>query len=189
VDKAYSSGQGLAFFTDPRNQFLVDKVFGKGYANQIKQVAKISDNVAKLNIGNIPDVALKYELDAFGAYAKELGLPGLDLPTVTSNFRDRISSTTQKFVRLISKVNTARVNEATRKQIQELLLDPDGLAKFNKVASSTNLDFNNPVSLRKITDAFAERVPLYAYQASKTLDDEQTTENELPQDFIGGEFY
>ena len=189
VDKAYTSGQGLAFFTNPRNQFLVDKVFGKGYANQVKQVSKISDNIAKLDVKNIPVVVTTQDLDAFGAYAKELGFPGLDLPYVASNFRDRISSTTQKAIRLLSKVNTARVNDATRKQIQDLLVDPDGLAKFNKVASSTNLDFNNPISLRKITDAFAERVPLYAYQAGKTLDDEPTPEEQLPQDFIGGEFY
>lgn len=189
VDKAYTSGNGLAFFTDPRNQFLVDKVFGKGYANQIKQVSKLSDNIAKLNVQSISDVISKDEIDAFGAYARELGLPGLDLPYVTSTLRDRISSTTQKAVRLLSRVNTERVNKATRTQIQELLLDPDGLAKFNKVASGVNLNFKNPVSLRKIADAFAERVPLYAYQASKTLDDEQTTEEEMPQDFVGGEFY
>ncbi len=189
VDKAYSSGEGLAFFTNPRNQFLVDKVFGKGYANQVKQVAKVSDNIAKLDVQNISDVVSKDEIDAFGSYARELGLPGLDLPYVSSTIRDRISSTTQRAIRLLSRVNTARVNQATRAQIQELLLDPDGLAKFNKVASSTNLNFENPVSLRKITDAFAERVPLYAYQAGKTLDDEQTTENQLPEDFIGGEFY
>lgn len=189
VDKAYTSGQGLAFFTNPRNQFLVDKVFGKEYANQVKQISKVSDNIAKLDVQNISDVISKDEIDALGSYARDLGLPGLDLPYVTSTIRDRISSTTQKAVRLLSRVNTARVNQATRAQIQELLLDPDGLAKFNKVASSTNLDFNNPISLRKITDAFAERVPLYAYQAGKTLDDEPTPEEQLPQDFIGGEFY
>lgn len=189
VDKAYSSGEGLAFFTNPRNQFLVDKVFGKGYANQVKQVAKVSDNIAKLDVQNISDVVSKDEIDALGSYARELGLPGLDLPYVTSTIRDRISSTTQKAVRLLSRVNTARVNQATKAQIQELLLDPDGLAKFNKVASSTNLNFNNPVSLKKITDAFAERVPLYSYQASKTLDEEQQPSELLPEDFVGGEFY
>jgi hypothetical protein len=188
VDKAYNSGEGLAFFTNPRNQFLVDKVFGKGYANQVKQVAKVSDNIAKLDVQNISDVISKDEIDALGSYARELGLPGLDLPYVTSTIRDRISSTTQKTVRLLSRVNTARVNQATRAQIQELLIDPDGLSKFNKVASTTKLDFNNPVSLRKITDAFAERVPLYSYQVGKTLDDEE--QSQIPQeDFVGGEFY
>lgn len=189
VDKAYTSGEGVAFFTNPRNQFLIDKVFGKGYANQVKQISKISDNIAKLDVQNISDVVSKDEIDAIGSYARELGLPGLDLPYITSTIRDRISSTTQKAVRLLSRVNTARVNKATREQIQELLLDPDGLAKFNKVASSVNMDFNNPISVRKISEAFAERVPLYAYQAGKTLDEEPTEENQLPQDFVGGEFY
>lgn len=189
VDKAYTSGEGLAFFTNPRNQFLVDKVFGKGYANQVKQVAKISDNIAKLDVQNISDVISKDEIDAVGAYARELGLPGLDLPYISSTIRDRISSTTQKAVRLLSRVNTARVNQATKQQIQELLLDPDGLAKFNKVASSVNMNFNNPISLRKISEAFADRVPLYAYQAGKTLDEEPEQDYQLPEDFVGGEFY
>jgi hypothetical protein len=190
VDKAYSSGQGLEFFTNPRNQYLVDKVFGKGYANQVKQVARISDNVVKLDVQNISDVVSRDEIDALGAYARELGLPGLDLPYVTSTLRDRISSTTQKAVRLLSRVNTARVNQATKEQIQELLLDPDGLAKFNKISSSVNFDVNNPVSLRKISEAFAERVPLYAYQAGKTID--EPSQEEIPAmeiDIIGGEFF
>lgn len=189
VDKAYTSGEGLAFFTNPRNQFLVDKVFGKGYANQVKQVAKVSDNIAKLDVQNISDVISKDEIDAVGAYARELGLPGLDLPYISSTIRDRISSTTQKAVRLLSRVNTARVNQATKQQIQELLLDPDGLAKFNKVAYSVNMNFNNPISLRKISEAFADRVPLYAYQAGKTLDEEPEQGYQLPEDFVGGEFY
>lgn len=189
VDKAYSSGEGLKFFTDPRNQFLVSKVFGKGYSNQIKQIAKVSDNVAVLNAKNISDVVSKDELDAIGAYARGLGLPGLDLPYIASTWRDRISSTTQKAVRLLSRVNTGRVNQATKAQIQELLLDPDGLAKFNKVAMGTNFRVKNPVSMRKLLEAFSERVPLYTYQAGKTLDDEQPTESNLPDEFIGGEYY
>ena len=189
VDKAYSSGEGVAFFTNPRNQYVVEKVFGKGYANQVKQVARISDNIAKLDVARISDVVSKDELDSLGAYARELGLPGLDLPYVTSTIRDRISSTTQKAVRLLSRVNTARVNQATKAQIQELLLDPDGLAKFNKVASSVNFNLENPISARKILDAFAERVPLYAYQAGKTIDEDEQPQDQLPQDFVGGEFY
>lgn len=189
VDKAYSSGQGLKFFTDPRNQFLISKVFGKGYSNQIKQIAKVSDNVALLNAKNISDVISKDEMDAIGAYARELGLPGLDLPYIASTWRDRISSTTQKAIRLLSRVNTGRVNQATKAQIQELLLDPDGLAKFNQVAMGTNFRVKNPVSMRKLLEAFGERVPLYTYQAGKTLDDEQPAESNLPDEFIGGEYY
>lgn len=189
INEAYTSGTGVQFFTEPKNQYVVDKIFGKGYVNHIKQVSKISDNISKLNIDKIPAVTIKQDLDAFGAYAKELGLPGLDLPYVASNFRDRISSTTQKMIRLLSRVNTERVNNATRDQITKLLLDPDGLAEFNKVASSVNMNFNNPVSLRKISEAFADRVPLYAYQAGKTLDEEPEQDYQLPEDFVGGEFY
>lgn len=190
VDKAYSSGQGLKFFTEPRNQYMIDRVFGKGYANQVKQVAKLSDKAKALDVEKIPSVVSQYDKDALGAYLKEMGLPGLDLAYVSSNFRDRITSNTQKVIRLLSRVNTERVNMATKEQIQELLLDPDGLAKFNKVASNVNFNLENPFSLQAIMASFAERVPLYAYQAGKTLDDsEEETQQQLPEDFVGGEFY
>lgn len=187
VNKAYDSGEGVKFFTNPKNKYLVDKVFGTSYANHVKNVSRVADNIATLDVDNIPAVFGKDELDAVGAYARELGLPGLDLPYISSTIRDRISSTTQKAVRLFSRVNTANVNQATKAQIQELLLDPDGLAKFNKVAQEVGFKVDNPVKLRKIVEAFGERLPLYTYQAGKTIDDEE--EQPLPEDFVGGEFY
>lgn len=189
VDKAVANGDGIEQLLNPRNKYFVDEVFGSSYRKHVEGLLRLSDNVNKLDPTKIYATYNARQLDSVGAFAESIGLPGLDLPMLSSTARDKITSTTQKAVRLFSRVNQARVQQATNDQIKELLTDPDGLAKFSKVAETAKFKLDNPFSAKAIIDAIGERLPLYMYQSGKVGLDGEEQFNEPTTTLPDGGFY
>jgi hypothetical protein len=169
-----SSDGGVAFITNPKNAKVVNEVFGPGYSNAVKDVLKLSDAVNKADISKLSAVIEKAELDALAKI-----VPGLDIPFVTSTFRDRIASLPQKVVRLATRVNTAQLGDATDKAISDLLLDPRGVKALQKTAKEIDFSLNNPLSVKKYTNTLKSILPQYMYVGGKEA---TAQEPEAPQE-------
>ena len=153
---------GISFITDPKNARVINDVFGSGYTSAVKDVLRLSDAVNKADIGRISATIERAELDALAKV-----VPGLDIPFVTSTFRDRIASLPQKIVRLATRVNTAQLGDATDKAIADLLLDPQGVKALQKTAKEIDFNLTNPLSIKKYADRVKSLLPQYFYVGVK----------------------
>lgn len=170
---ARNSKEGaVSFLTKERNKAVVDKVFGPQYANHVKQLAKLSDAIKIADVGNVTGLVTREELDMLARVA-----PGLDVPYLASTIRDRISSNTQKVIRILSRFQVKKGKDATDKAIEDLLLDPEGMAKLSKLVKETEkFDFSieKPTDIRKLIGTFTEILPIYFYTSAKVgLQEEQ----------------
>lgn len=168
VDLAQSNKEGaMAFLTDKKNAKVINEVFGAGYSGALQDLLKISDAVNKANIDDIASQVGRSELDAVSRKLSAVGIPGLDAPYIASTIRDRISSATQKAIRILSRVNTAQLDQATQQAIKELLVDPNGLKKLQATAKEIDFNINNPLSVRKYINRLVDILPQYAYAGAK----------------------
>tara|TARA_R110000772_G_scaffold246642_1_gene360350 strand:- start:26 stop:2623 length:2598 start_codon:yes stop_codon:yes gene_type:complete len=159
VSKARESGRGgIAYLTAPENKAAISTAMGTGYQERLKDILKLSDALKVANVDNLTVQLTKSQTDAVG---KLVG--GLDIPFVASTLRDRISSTPQKVVRLLSRINVSSINDKTDKQLMELFLDPDGIKKLSKVATELNFKIKNPIDLKKVVDTFVTSLPAKTY--------------------------
>lgn len=159
VNKARSSGVGgLSFLTAPENRNALNTAMGVGYQERLKDILKLSDALKKADVDNLTVKLSKSQLDAMGQF-----VGGLDIPFVTSTLRDRIASTPQKIVRLLSRVNVSNIQEKTDKQLMELFLDPDGVKKLSKVANDLDFKIKSPIDLKKVVDTFSDSLPAKTY--------------------------
>jgi len=165
-------GGALQFMTSARNAKVYDDIFGPGYVSAVRDILKLSDSVNKADITKLSAVVERSELDALAKV-----VPGLDIPFVTSTFRDRIASLPQKIVRLATRVNTAQLGDATDRAIADLLLDPQGVKALQKTAKEIDFNISNPVSVKKYVDRLKSLMPQYFYVGAKESTIQQS---ELP---------
>jgi hypothetical protein len=162
VDIARNSPKGaFKFITDPKNKTVVDKLFGSGYRNALLDIGKLSDAVSKADVSALSSVVLREEMDVLSRVA-----PGLDVPYVASQLRDRISSAAQKAIRILSRVQVASAREATDRAIIDLLMDPDGVKKLANVANELDFTIKRPTDFKKVIGAVGEIMPLAVYTSA-----------------------
>ena len=94
-------------------------------------------------------------------------------PSNSTQLRDRISSFTQKMVRIASKFQTAKGREAVDLAISDLLIDPQGIQKLRNTAVQFDFKLNKPEAFKNIQGAFADIMPLYMYTSLKAGQREQ----------------
>ena len=184
IDIARSNPEGaVAFITSPKNARVINDFFGAGYSSAIKDLAKLSDAVNKADIGQLSATIERSELDALAKV-----VPGLDIPFVTSTFRDRIASLPQKIVRLATRVNTAQLGDATDKAIADLLLDPKGVKALQKTLKEIDFNLQNPLSVKKFTERLKTLLPQYFYIGTKeaTLQQGEAGRPEIVETPAGG---
>lgn len=163
IEKARNSTDGgVAFLTNPKNKYAIDKIFGKGYQQEIKDLMILSDALNKADLSKVSAVIDQKNLDVLAQYA-----PGLDIPYVTSTLRDRISSTTQKAVRLISRAKTAQLKTDTDEALKQLMGDRQGLKKLQAIKNTMDFKLRSPTSMKEIADTISNVVPRYMYGGVK----------------------
>lgn len=163
LEKARNSTDGgVGFITNPKNKNTIDKVFGKGYQQEVRDLMVMSDALNKADISKISAVIDQSNLDVLAKIA-----PGLDIPYVTSTLRDRISSNFQKGVRLLSRAKTAQLKTDTDRALKELLLDRDGLKKLQAIKNTMDFKLQKPTSMKQISETIGTIVPRYVYGAAK----------------------
>jgi len=174
VEKARNSTDGgIGFLTSPKNKAVIDKVFGKGYQQEVKDILTMSDALQKADISKITAAIKTGDTDILGQI-----VPGLDVPYVASTLRDRISSHFQKAVRLISRAKTAQLRTDTDEAIKQLLLDRNGMQKLQAIKNTMDFKLQNPASLKQVVDALDSTLPRYMYGIVK----ESTLPEAAPQE-------
>jgi hypothetical protein len=174
VEKARNSTDGgIGFLTSPKNKTVIDKVFGKGYQQEVKDILTMSDALQKADVSKITAAIKTSDLDVLGQI-----VPGLDVPFVTSTLRDKISSHFQKAVRLLSKAKTAQLRTDTDLAIKELLLDRNGMQKVLAAKNTMDFKLQNPASIKQVIDALDSTLPRYMYGIVK----ESTLPEAAPQE-------
>jgi len=179
--KAKGNGDGgLAYLTNPTNKAALNTAMGVGYQERLANIVKLSDALKLANVDNLTVQLTKSQTDALGNL-----VGGLDIPFVASTLRDRISSNTQKAVRLLSRINVTSINAKTDKQLMELFLDPDGIKKLSKVASDLNFKIKNPIDLKKIVDTFTDSLPARTYISVMATEEQEQQQQQPPDDSDG----
>jgi hypothetical protein len=147
------------YLTDPKNAAAVEAIMGKGYIKAAKDVARLSDAVVNSDISKI----------AYTNEAKEFSkIQGVGLPYYVSQIRDRISSNTQKAVRIMSKIWEAGRGGSADDAVMELLMNPDGLKKLEAVALEVaNKPSITANQLNKIKNILGDYMPAYIYSSAK----------------------
>jgi hypothetical protein len=174
VEKARNSTDGgIGFLTSPKNKVVIDKVFGKGYQQEVKDILTMSDALQKADISKVTAAIKTGDTDILGQI-----VPGLDVPYVASTLRDRISSSFQKGVRLLSRAKTAQLRTDTDEAIKQLLLDRNGMQKLQAIKNTMDFKLQNPASLKQVVDALDSTLPRYMYGIVK----ESTLPEAAPQE-------
>ena len=174
VEKARNSTDGgIGFLTSPKNKAVIDKVFGKGYQQEVKDILTMSDALQKADISKVTAAIKTGDTDILGQI-----VPGLDVPYVASTLRDRISSNFQKAVRLLSRAKTAQLKTDTDEAIKQLLLDRNGMQKLQAIKNTMDFKLQNPASLKQVVDALDSTLPRYMYGIVK----ESTLPEAAPQE-------
>jgi len=165
LDKARSSTTGgLDFIVDPKNKPKMDLIFGKGYQQEVKDFMVLSDALQRADVSKITSQIDQKNLDVLGQL-----VPGLDVPYVSSALRDRISSTTQKVIRIVSRAKTAQLRTDTDEALKQLLADREGLKKLQAIKNTMDFKVSNPLSLRKAVNIIGDVLPRYMYGAAKVI--------------------
>lgn len=201
INKAreYPDG-GVEFLNDTKNKATVDFLFGattvdgkrvqgldyNSYRKAVNDILKLSDAVQKADISKVNIQVSDKSLDAVGKFLEQSGLPGLDAPYIASTLRDRISSMFQKGVRLLSRVNQARVKDATEDILTEVLLDKNGVKKLQNLSNTIDLNFKNPTSVTKFVETMSDIFPRYMYGTMSAVTN--VPPEEEPIDIQFGEF-
>jgi hypothetical protein len=171
LEKARNSTDGgIGFLTSPKNKAVIEKVFGKGYQQEVKDILTMSDALQKADISKVTASIKTGDLDVLGQI-----VPGLDVPFVASTLRDKISSHFQKAVRLLSRAKTAQLRTDTDNAIKELLMDRDGMRKVLEAKNTMDFKLQNPASIKQVIDALDSTLPRYMYGIVK-----ETTMQEPP---------
>lgn len=169
INMGRKQGNLLGFISAPENKAAIEQAFGPGFQPALRKIALFGDKVSSADVSRLGTQIPKENMDVVAQV-----FPGLDVPYLSSNFRDRITSLPQKIIRVLSKYNSARLQIATDDAIEELLLDPNGVKKLANTISDVNFKFDNPVALNKLAEAVSQSVPMAAYDAFKvTMSAEQ----------------
>lgn len=173
---------GIAFLTDIKNKDVIEYLYGmktnegkqvpgltyNSFRNSLEDIVKLSDAAKQADISKTTIQISNKTLDSVGQALSNYGLPGLDLPFLASNYRDRISSLFQKGVRILSRVNEARTRDATNQAYEDLIFDPAGAQKLRAMANEIKFDFKNPASITRFVDTMTDVFPRYMYGTFET---------------------
>jgi hypothetical protein len=180
----------MDYLMNPANKDALDKIFGSAFQPALRKVGLLSDKLAQADISKVGVAVTKEDLDPLAKLA-----PGLDIPYISSTFRDRITSLPQKVVRLMSRVNSARLLQKTDETIKELLLDPNGVQKLANVASEIDFSVDVAGRLKKLSNTLSDVMPRALYTSGKTAvageEREQRgreRQEQLAEDIITGGF-
>ena len=161
LTEARKQPDAMAFLTDINNKEVIEKAFGKGYAKDLHSLATLSDAVKNADVSNVQGAVQIAKVDPLQAKY------GVSATYVASQARDRIASTTQKALRIISKSFTAGLGDKTDDALAELLLSPDGLKKLSKIANRLNKQkaFLSAKDLKEVSDIITDTIPSIVYNS------------------------
>jgi len=147
----------LDWLTSPENAYTIQKIMGKGFQNDMRAFARLSDKINRLSPEKVANMPTNPLYDVVQAKT------GVDLPSIVSLIRRPIISPQQKAVILASRIWTGGRMSRADKQMQDILFsDLKGIKEFYKLerlAKETKM--SDEVLLRKYTDILVNIAPRY----------------------------
>jgi|3_EtaG_2_1085321.scaffolds.fasta_scaffold09556_2 hypothetical protein len=147
----------LEWLTNPENTYTVQRIMGKGYQNDVRAFARLTDRINRVaveEVGNLPMNPL------YDVVEKKTGIP---LPAVVAMIRRPIISNKQKIVLLSSRMWSGKRGGRADRQMQKILLSDlnalDEFYKLEKLSKKTNI--SNDTLIQKFTDIVVGSVPAY----------------------------
>jgi hypothetical protein len=156
-------GGAFTYMMNPKNASAINKIMGKGYAQDLKDFAKVIDAMNGIDINKLGATIEQAELDWLAQK-----FPGISSKYASSQYRDRISNPVMKMTRLISKMLDFRNKKAMDQSVFELLTDRDGMKKVNGLISKMNFKIDNPAKIKELVGTIKEVLPVYMYTGMKT---------------------
>jgi len=142
---------------DPENAYTLQKIMGKGYQNDMRAFARLSDKINRLSPEKVANMPTNPLYDVVQAKT------GVDLPSIVALVRRPIISPTQKAVILASRIWTGGRMSRADKQMQDILFsDLKGIEQFyklEKLAKKTKM--SDETLLNKYTDIMVNIAPRY----------------------------
>ncbi len=156
-------GGAFSYLTNPKNASGINKIMGKGYAQDLKDFAKVIDAMNGIDIKKLGATIEQAELDWLAQK-----FPGVSTKYASSQYRDRISNPVMKMTRLISKMVDFRNKKSMDQSVFELLTDRDGMSKVNALVAKMNFKIDNPAKIKELVGTIKEILPVYMYTGLKT---------------------
>jgi len=151
------------YLTNPANKYSIEKIMGKGYQKDLKELTEIMDLVRGIDITKLSTPVLKTATDPVSRV-----LPGVQLTYVTSQVRDRIANPLFRVFRIATKMSDFKIEKAANKAVFELITQP---GQVKKVLNAANDFVINP-GYKDLKETFIgtlkETLPVYMYIGSKT---------------------
>ena len=162
IDIARGSSEGaVAFFADPKNKFVVNRLMGDGYAKDIANISKLSDALIRSDMAKVNFSGSDADLDPMKQ------LTGVDSQYLFSQFRDRISSVPQKVFRVGSKAYETKAKAAFDEEISGFLLDKDWTRQVGNLANEFEVDPYKAIN--SFMRLMSNKVPARSIIASKSI--------------------
>ena len=142
---------------NPENTYTVQKIMGKGYQNDLRAFARLSDRLNKIEIEKVSNMPVNPIYDVVEAKT------GVPLPALVAIIRRPIISPPQKGVILSSRIwSGKRGSKADRLMKKILLSDLNALDEFYKLERlSRNTNMPDSTLIQKFTDILVGSVPAY----------------------------
>jgi hypothetical protein len=159
-----NSAGATKYLNDPERKESVIRLFGATYIKDLEKSMKFADAVTRSSntIAHLGATVTHSDLQTISKH-----LPGLDIPYVSSQVRDRISSTPMKVIRILSRMRDAGSKVSTDTVIGDLLLSKDAISKVAKLSDDLGIKLNTPTAVKKLMDTLGEIYPTLVYGGVK----------------------
>jgi len=157
LDNISLKRNSLEWLTNPENTYTVQRIMGKGYQNDIRAFARLTDRINKVHVEEVGNLPINPLYDPVEKYF------GIPLPNVIAMIRRPIIGTKQKIVLLSSRMwSGKRGSKADRQMTKILLSDLNALDAFYKLeAASKKTKMSNDTLIQRFTDIVVGSVPAY----------------------------
>jgi len=145
----------LKWLMDSENTYTVQRIMGKGYQNDLRAFARLSDRINKISIEKVANMPMNPIYDVI---EKKTGIP---LTAVVSIIRRPIISPPQKVLIVISRMWSGKRGSTADKLMTKILLsDLNALDEFYKLEKLSKITRMSDTTLvQKFTDILVGSIP------------------------------
>lgn len=170
VNRAFDSPEGASAFID-KNPDVFTAFFGPKYINNVKALTDAYDIVRRIDPSRMTFAFSYKEADALQKTT------GSSMPQVGSILRDRITSTTQKLLILLSRWFTKRTASRRDDDMINLMTSPEAL---DRLASTAKAYKDNYIDKNKFGEIITYQLPLIFTRASEATERGAKIEQRTP---------
>jgi len=147
----------LKWLMDSENTYTVQRIMGKGYQNDLRAFARLSDRINKISIEKVANMPMNPIYDVI---EKKTGIP---LTALVSIIRRPIISPPQKVLIVLSRIWSGKRGSTADKLMTKILLsDLNALDEFYKLERLSKIKkggMSDTTLIQKFTDILVGSIP------------------------------